>query len=152
MSTYNRLELQTLGSQPIMPKNLPDHWPRVVSTFWPCSPSSLKHMSLWCPFVDPYLTTPHSNTGVQIIVVWELGMSFLVSVSWRPLHSVGFRYYLCWHHLDVLNFFTLWKVEFGPMDELIHHPWQHLLTSSYEAASKKLPQWHKTPCDAKHHI
>jgi hypothetical protein len=27
MSTCNRLDLQTLGSQPIMPKNLPDHWP-----------------------------------------------------------------------------------------------------------------------------
>ena len=26
MSTCNRLDLQTLGSQPIMPKNLPDHW------------------------------------------------------------------------------------------------------------------------------
>ena len=26
MSTYNRLDLQTIGSQPIMPKNLPDHW------------------------------------------------------------------------------------------------------------------------------
>ena len=26
MSTYNRLDLQTLGSQPVMPKNLPDHW------------------------------------------------------------------------------------------------------------------------------
>ena len=25
MSTYNRLDLQTLGSQSIMPKNLPDH-------------------------------------------------------------------------------------------------------------------------------
>ena len=25
MSTYNRLDLQILGSQPIMPKNLPDH-------------------------------------------------------------------------------------------------------------------------------
>ena len=28
MSTCNRLDLQTLGSQPIMPKNLPDHWSR----------------------------------------------------------------------------------------------------------------------------
>ena len=27
MSTCNRLGLGTLGSQPIMPKNLPDHWP-----------------------------------------------------------------------------------------------------------------------------
>ena len=26
MSTCNRLDLQTLGTQPIMPKNLPDHW------------------------------------------------------------------------------------------------------------------------------
>ena len=26
MSTGNRLDLQTLGSQPVMPKNLPDHW------------------------------------------------------------------------------------------------------------------------------
>ena len=26
MSTCNRLDLQTLGSQPTMPKNLPDHW------------------------------------------------------------------------------------------------------------------------------
>ena len=26
MSTCNRLDLQTLGSQPVMPKNLPDHW------------------------------------------------------------------------------------------------------------------------------
>ena len=31
MSACNRLDLQTLGSQPVMPKNLPDHWvePRV---------------------------------------------------------------------------------------------------------------------------
>ena len=26
MSTCNWLDLQTLGSQPVMPKNLPDHW------------------------------------------------------------------------------------------------------------------------------
>ena len=26
MSTCNRLDLQTLGFQPIMSKNLPDHW------------------------------------------------------------------------------------------------------------------------------
>jgi hypothetical protein len=25
MSTFNQLDLQTLGSQPAMPKNLPDH-------------------------------------------------------------------------------------------------------------------------------
>ena len=26
MSTFNRLDLQILGSQPAMPKNLPDQW------------------------------------------------------------------------------------------------------------------------------
>ena len=26
MSTCNHLDLQTLGSRPIVPKNLPDHW------------------------------------------------------------------------------------------------------------------------------
>ena len=26
MSTCNRLDLQTLGSRPVMPKNLLDHW------------------------------------------------------------------------------------------------------------------------------
>ena len=30
MSTCSRLDLQTLGSQPIMPKNLPDHCFEVV--------------------------------------------------------------------------------------------------------------------------
>ena len=25
MSAYNQLDLQTLGSQPVIPKNLPDH-------------------------------------------------------------------------------------------------------------------------------
>ena len=31
MSTYNWLDLQTLGSQSIMPKNLPDHWLQLCS-------------------------------------------------------------------------------------------------------------------------
>jgi hypothetical protein len=35
MSTCNRLDLQTLGSQPTMSKNLPDHWLH-VDIFWCC--------------------------------------------------------------------------------------------------------------------
>ena len=31
MWTCNRLDLQTLGSEPVMPKNLPDHWSDVRS-------------------------------------------------------------------------------------------------------------------------
>ena len=42
MSTCNRLDLQTLGSQPVnMPKNLPDHWP-VLS----CGDGTSKSMHL----------------------------------------------------------------------------------------------------------
>ena len=29
----NRLDLQTLGSQPVMPKNLPDHWCKIPCLF-----------------------------------------------------------------------------------------------------------------------
>jgi hypothetical protein len=35
ISTYNQLDLETLGSQPIMPKNLPGHWLEVKS----CTPN-----------------------------------------------------------------------------------------------------------------
>jgi hypothetical protein len=35
MSTCNRLDLQTLGSQPIMPKNLPDHCPQLTLNLAP---------------------------------------------------------------------------------------------------------------------
>ena len=37
MSTCYRLDLQTLGSQPVLPKNLPDHWWRGHSHFFPRS-------------------------------------------------------------------------------------------------------------------
>ena len=30
MSTCYQLDLQTLGSQPVMPNNLPDHWFRAM--------------------------------------------------------------------------------------------------------------------------
>ena len=42
MSTCNRLDLQTLGSQPVMPKNLPDH----------CLPSTK---------INSYMKTPSRN-------------------------------------------------------------------------------------------
>ena len=46
--------------------------------------SLLEHMSFWCPFFDSHLSTYHSNIGVQIIVVLELGMSTL---AWRYQHG-----------------------------------------------------------------
>jgi hypothetical protein len=52
MWTCNRLELQTLGSQPIMPKSLPDHIsrPRKKSV---------------CPRKDQSTTVPWSWTSVK---------------------------------------------------------------------------------------
>ena len=35
MSTCNRLDLITLGSQPVMPKNLPDHWTKYHKPYRP---------------------------------------------------------------------------------------------------------------------
>jgi len=34
-------------------------------------------MSFWCIFLDPDLTTYHSNMGVHIIVVFDVGIFFL---------------------------------------------------------------------------
>ena len=51
MSTCNRLDLQTLGSQPIiMPKNLPDHWLSLIvnqspAATWDWFFASLLHIS-----------------------------------------------------------------------------------------------------------
>ena len=39
--------------------------------------SVLKHMSVWRQFFDPHLNAYHSNVGVQIIVVFDLGTSTL---------------------------------------------------------------------------
>ena len=37
---------------------------RTVSVFWACSSISYEHVHFWCPFIDPHLTTYHSNIGV----------------------------------------------------------------------------------------
>ena len=47
MSTCNRLDLQTLGSQPIMPKNLPGHYP--VYYVYACLVVGLRSNSLIMP-------------------------------------------------------------------------------------------------------
>ena len=56
MSTCNRLDLQTLGSQPFMPKNVPDH----------CS------QSLELQLADPHTQPVHLqlSAGSPRAVVW----------------------------------------------------------------------------------
>jgi hypothetical protein len=53
----------------------------MVSIFLAPSLISFQHLSFWCPFLDPHLTAHHSNIGVQIIVVFELGTSTLAVSS-----------------------------------------------------------------------
>ena len=51
---------------------------RMVSIFCSRSSISSKHVAfVLCPFLGPHLTTYHSNIGVHIIVVLELGTSTL---------------------------------------------------------------------------
>jgi hypothetical protein len=59
MSTYNQLDLQTLGSQPIMPKNLPDHRLDYIM---------MMHMS------DNYCQSHASLTTLNVMfsVIWYL--------------------------------------------------------------------------------
>ena len=42
--------------------------PKLLSAFWARSPIAFTHiMPFWCSFLDPRLTTYHSNSGVHII-------------------------------------------------------------------------------------
>jgi hypothetical protein len=51
--------------------------PRMMIIFWACtSHTSVKHMLLWPMLVlYPNLTTCHSNIGVQVVFVFNLGTS-----------------------------------------------------------------------------
>ena len=59
MSTCNRSDLQTLGSQLIMPKNNPDHWPspRYVE-WWPLTAQSSRKTRLECYVIGIPLILP----------------------------------------------------------------------------------------------
>lgn len=48
----------------ISPLNYLDHWIDNDSRFWARRPISLKHVSFWCLFSYPHLTTYHSDVGL----------------------------------------------------------------------------------------
>ena len=62
MWTWNRLDLQTLGSRPFMPRNLPDHWS--VSPLW--QPWGLQNSSK-CLLA----LTCHSQIAETESIMWE---------------------------------------------------------------------------------
>ena len=57
---------------PIMLKSIE---PRMVIITWACGPISIKHRCFRDPFLEPDITTRHSNIGVQLRQVTELGTS-----------------------------------------------------------------------------
>jgi hypothetical protein len=61
MSTCNWLDLQTLGSQPIIPKNLPDHCP----TPTPLSTSAYVFKTTPCVFVAFHCSSSFSSYSLN---------------------------------------------------------------------------------------
>ena len=57
MSTCNRLDLETLGSQPVMPKNLPDHW---------CPGLTLLKVSTYTQFLSAVAMMRRSSSQLQM--------------------------------------------------------------------------------------
>ena len=47
--------------------------PRMANKLWAHSSISFIHMTFWCLFLDPHLSTRHSNTGVRLRWVTEFG-------------------------------------------------------------------------------
>ena len=102
MSTCNWLELQTLGSQPIMPKNLPNHWAKLGNTrmLTDCAQNSPRSMEMTFIVDVPYTCCgqlPHSC--ITTIRTWDLCPRWNLDEhapanslgdalgGWEPLHS-----------------------------------------------------------------
>ena len=86
MSTCNRLDLQTLGSQPIMPKNLPDHCSGYQ--YW-CLPQILNYPFLLLTTMPKALPS-NPTTLVVLCDQHEFGRSGYLSTLIKPLY--GRRY------------------------------------------------------------
>ena len=49
-----------------LPKIMTTIEPRMIIVFLAHSPTSFKHMSVWCPSLEPHQTTHHSNVSVWL--------------------------------------------------------------------------------------
>ena len=54
---------------------------KMVISVWACGPIFSNHMSFWYLFLEPHLTTYHSNIGVRLRQVTELGICTLHLMS-----------------------------------------------------------------------
>ena len=93
--TCNRLGLQTLWSQPVMPKNLPDHWCK-ASKGRAQSPNPKEHSTWFLAQNNP------SNLTANILSMIE----FFMKRNRPPLnHSLGF------HSCPTQTMVVVWRIE-----------------------------------------
>ena len=83
MSTYNRLDLQTLGYQLVMPKNLPDHWCCIKDGFkeqrksagpslWPCKSIEFINLGPIVPSIETYVHPPVVHPSLSLLsACWD---------------------------------------------------------------------------------
>ena len=70
--------------------------PTMVIVFWGGSSISSNHMLFWCPFLGLNLTAYHSNIGVHIAAMLQLGMSIISHLgislwAWPPYTCLNYR-------------------------------------------------------------
>ena len=78
MLTCNWLDLQALGSQPIMPKNLLDRCFRIYTLI------SFEDMSFWRPFLYLDLTTHYSNIKCPTKISNQIKHAYFNESSFPP--------------------------------------------------------------------
>lgn len=61
--------------------------PRKINRFWACSLIFFKHISFWCLFLNPHLPSYHSNIGVQILAMFNLGTPTLCKMVSKNAYS-----------------------------------------------------------------
>ena len=74
-----------------------------LAILWVRNPISFEHMSFWYLFFNSRLTIKHSNIGVCITVVFDLGTSYFTCKVNEPTTHLG-------HHKLHRSWWTLWAI------------------------------------------
>ena len=103
ISTCNRLDLETLGSQPVMSKNLPNPWVTFVNPFFAhmCTPIDLGH---WYHLVCQGQFSPLSSTCAYLLdITCTLVATSVVLGSVSPNWGLHLNFRLTRHFYDALS-------------------------------------------------
>ena len=66
----------------------------MVSIFWIHGPISLNYVVFGCQFLDPHLTTYHSNIGVLVLAMLDLGHVYLEAFCLPICSNLPLKYTL----------------------------------------------------------